>query len=108
MDKTKIIYLFPLCGPKELHDSGNMLIFVSNLDKMRSIHERKRKNKYQRNNNILQSKRMSKILVTGGTGFIGSHTVVELHNAGYTPVIIDNLSNSNIQILDQIAKITGV
>jgi len=51
---------------------------------------------------------MSKILVTGGTGYIGSHTVVELHNAGYTPVIIDNLSNSNIQILDQIAKIIGV
>ncbi|QBQ42704.1 UDP-glucose 4-epimerase GalE [Sphingobacterium psychroaquaticum] len=51
---------------------------------------------------------MSKILVTGGTGYIGSHTVVELHNAGYTPVIIDNLSNSNIQILDQIEKIIGV
>ncbi|NGM66606.1 UDP-glucose 4-epimerase GalE [Sphingobacterium sp. SGR-19] len=51
---------------------------------------------------------MSKILVTGGTGYIGSHTVVELHNAGYTPVIIDNLSNSNIQILDQIDKIIGV
>lgn len=50
---------------------------------------------------------MSKILVTGGTGYIGSHTVVELHNAGYTPVIIDNLSNSNIQILDQIEQITG-
>lgn len=51
---------------------------------------------------------MSKILVTGGTGYIGSHTVVELHNAGYTPVIIDNLSNSSIKMLDQIEKIIGV
>src|SRR5690606_13158487 len=51
---------------------------------------------------------MSKILVTGGTGYIGSHTVVELHNAGYTPVIVDNLSNSNLKILDQIEKIIGV
>lgn len=51
---------------------------------------------------------MHKILVTGGTGYIGSHTVVELYNAGYTPVIIDNLSNSNIQILDQIAAIIGI
>lgn len=51
---------------------------------------------------------MSKILVTGGTGYIGSHTVVELHNAGYTPIIVDNLSNSNIKILDQIEKIIGV
>ncbi|TMZ44763.1 NAD-dependent epimerase/dehydratase family protein, partial [Klebsiella pneumoniae] len=50
---------------------------------------------------------MSKILVTGGTGYIGSHTVVELYNAGYTPVIIDNLSNSNIKILDQIEQIIG-
>jgi len=49
-----------------------------------------------------------KILVTGGTGYIGSHTVVELINAGYEPVIIDNLSNSSLQILDQIEKITGV
>lgn len=50
---------------------------------------------------------MSKILVTGGTGYIGSHTVVELHNAGYTPIIVDNLSNSTIKILDQIEKIIG-
>ena len=48
-----------------------------------------------------------KILVTGGLGFIGSHTVVELVNAGYDPIIIDNLSNSNIKILDQLAKIIG-
>src|ERR1700761_1272767 len=50
---------------------------------------------------------MSKILVTGGLGFIGSHTVVELINAGYEPVIVDDLSNSNPKILDQIIKITG-
>ncbi|WP_443937863.1 UDP-glucose 4-epimerase GalE [Pedobacter sp. MW01-1-1] len=50
---------------------------------------------------------MSKILVTGGTGYIGSHTVVELHNAGYEVVIVDNLSNSNIKILDQLHAITG-
>jgi len=50
---------------------------------------------------------MKKILVTGGTGYIGSHTVVELFEAGYTPVIVDNLSNSNIGVLDQIEKITG-
>jgi len=48
-----------------------------------------------------------KILVTGGTGYIGSHTVVELINAGYVPVIIDNLSNSSPKIIDQIMKITG-
>ncbi len=50
---------------------------------------------------------MRKILVTGGTGYIGSHTVVELFQAGYTPVIVDDLSNSNIRILDQIEKIIG-
>src|SRR5690606_7454331 len=50
---------------------------------------------------------MKKILVTGGTGYIGSHTVVELYEAGYTPIIIDNLSNSNIGILGQIERITG-
>ena len=50
----------------------------------------------------------SRILVTGGTGYIGSHTVVELINSGYDVVIIDNLSNSNINVLDGIGKITGV
>lgn len=50
---------------------------------------------------------MSKILVTGGTGYIGSHTVVELVQAGYTPVIVDNLSNSSVKILDQLEKIIG-
>ncbi len=47
------------------------------------------------------------ILVTGGTGYIGSHTVVELQNAGYGVVIVDNLSNSNIEVLDGIERITG-
>lgn len=47
------------------------------------------------------------ILVTGGTGFIGSHTVVELMSAGYEVIIVDNLSNSNIKVLDQIEQITG-
>lgn len=50
---------------------------------------------------------MKKILVTGGLGYIGSHTVVELVNAGFEPVIIDNLSNSSIDVLDRITKITG-
>lgn len=49
-----------------------------------------------------------KILVTGGTGYIGSHTVVELQQAGYDVVIIDNLSNSNINVLDGIESITGI
>ena len=48
------------------------------------------------------------ILVTGGTGYIGSHTVVELQQAGYPVVIIDNLSNSNIEVLDGIERITGI
>jgi UDP-glucose 4-epimerase len=49
-----------------------------------------------------------KILVTGGTGYIGSHTTVELQNAGYEVVIIDNLSNSNRNVLDGIEAITGI
>ncbi|HOW24256.1 MAG TPA: UDP-glucose 4-epimerase GalE [Bacteroidales bacterium] len=51
---------------------------------------------------------MKKILVTGGTGFIGSHTVVELQQHGYEVVIVDDLSNSSVEVLDQIRKITGI
>ena len=49
-----------------------------------------------------------KILVTGGLGFIGSHSVVELIEKGHEVVIVDNLSNSKIEVLDAIEKITGV
>lgn len=48
-----------------------------------------------------------KVLVTGGTGYIGSHTVVELQNSGFEVVIIDNLSNSEEKVIYQIEKITG-
>ncbi|NMM49811.1 UDP-glucose 4-epimerase GalE [Marinigracilibium pacificum] len=48
-----------------------------------------------------------KILVTGGAGYIGSHTVVELRKAGYIPVIIDNFSNSDPAVISQLEKITG-
>ncbi len=51
---------------------------------------------------------MKKILVTGGLGYIGSHTVVELQNEGFEVVIIDNLSNTTIEVLDKITSITGV
>ena len=50
---------------------------------------------------------MKKILVTGGAGYIGSHTCVELLNAGYELVIIDNFSNSKPEVLENIKKITG-
>ena len=48
-----------------------------------------------------------KVLVTGGAGYIGSHTVVELQNAGYDVVVVDNLSNSSEKSLERVAAITG-
>ncbi len=48
-----------------------------------------------------------KILVTGGAGFIGSHTVVELHDAGYQPVVLDNFYNSKPEVMNGLEKITG-
>ena len=48
------------------------------------------------------------ILVSGGAGYIGSHTVVELLEKGYDPVIVDDLSNSKIEVLDRIETITGI
>lgn len=50
---------------------------------------------------------MKKILVTGGAGFIGSHTVVELQNSDYEPIIVDNLYNASADVIDNIEKITG-
>lgn len=50
---------------------------------------------------------MSKILVTGGTGFIGSHTTLELVNAGFDVVVMDNLSNSKREALNRVEKLTG-
>jgi UDP-glucose 4-epimerase len=57
---------------------------------------------------LLESVMGRKVIVTGGTGYIGSHTVVELIVAGYEPVIIDNLYNSDISVLEGIRAITGV
>ena len=48
-----------------------------------------------------------KVLVTGGTGYIGSHTVVELQNSGFEVIILDNLSNSKADVVDRIEKIMG-
>ena len=49
-----------------------------------------------------------RILVAGGTGYIGSHTVVELQNSGYEVIIVDNLSNSRAEVVDSIEKISGI
>ncbi|MDP8232877.1 MAG: NAD-dependent epimerase/dehydratase family protein [Candidatus Zophobacter franzmannii] len=51
---------------------------------------------------------MKNILLTGGTGYIGSHTAVELIKAGYNVTIFDNLTNSKLEVLSSIEKITGV
>ncbi len=50
---------------------------------------------------------MKKIIVTGGAGYIGSHTVIELFNSGFTPIIIDNLCNSSIKNIEGISKLIG-
>ena len=50
---------------------------------------------------------MKNILVTGGTGYIGSHTVVELLQKNYNVIIVDNLSNSKKEVLNRIEQITG-
>lgn len=64
---------------------------------------------YYLTDSVLKYKYMKQtILVTGGTGFIGSHTTVELQQAGYKVVIVDNLSNSKPEVVDGIEKITGV
>ncbi|MHB9143341.1 MAG: NAD-dependent epimerase/dehydratase family protein, partial [Paludibacter sp.] len=51
---------------------------------------------------------MRKIIVTGGAGYIGSHTVVELQQAGFEVVIVDNLSNSSVDVISGIETITGI
>ena len=50
---------------------------------------------------------MKNVIVTGGAGYIGSHTVVELVNSGYNPIIIDDFSNSDRSVLDGLKEITG-
>ena len=47
------------------------------------------------------------VLVTGGAGFVGSHTVISLLEAGYTPVIVDLFSNSSVECITRLQKITG-
>ena len=59
-------------------------------------------------NSYITTNMKETVLVTGGTGFIGSHTTVELQQAGYKVVIVDNLSNSSASVVDGIEKITGI
>jgi UDP-glucose 4-epimerase len=57
--------------------------------------------------NLLRKHSSMKILVTGGMGYIGSHTVVELQNAGHEVVVLDNLSNANRSVQERVTRITG-
>lgn len=50
--------------------------------------------------------KINNVLVTGGTGYIGSHTVLRLLESGYEVTVIDNLSNSSVEVLDSIKKLT--
>lgn len=56
----------------------------------------------------MDNSKKKKILVTGGTGYIGSHTVVELQESGFDVIIVDNLSNSEEKVVDSIEKITNI
>src|SRR5574344_1591575 len=72
-------------------------------------HPDERKNNRTKTTNIFKGPtNMQTILVTGGTGYIGSHTVVELQQKGYEVIIIDNLSNSSADVIDSITKISGI
>jgi len=56
---------------------------------------------------MVKNSARKKVIVTGGLGYIGSHTVVELIKCGYEPVIIDNLTNTNVKNLNGINEICG-
>lgn len=67
----------------------------------------KKKTTFATRKNVSYKKNYKMILVTGGAGYIGSHTVVELQQQGYEVVIVDDLSNSHSNVIDNIEKITG-
>ena len=71
------------------------------------IASRNLKHKWNTHGSCYTNIMSKKILVTGGTGYIGSHTVVELLNAGHEVEILDNLFNSKIEVLDKIEQLTG-
>ena len=99
--------IVPRCTANYTRKGKNILPkFIGGLDGEEKIH-------YNENITdalqfIVFTEDKSMILVTGGTGYIGSHTVVELQQSGYDVVIVDNLINSKIDALDKIAAITGI